>query len=109
MMLFRVCLLCIALFAQGKPTLLESRFRLTYSMMLNVLRSDNLCVEDMMKRSFAEFHLLKKAPQRERMISEINKELELVEKLTCDTCLKDIESYYEKCKELTSLTKSIQV
>ena len=40
----------------GKPTLLQSQFRLTYSMILNLLRVEQLRIEDMMKRSFSEFH-----------------------------------------------------
>ena len=39
---------------QGKSTRLESKFRLTYSMILNLLRVEQMRVEDMMKRSFAE-------------------------------------------------------
>ena len=45
---------------QGKPTRLESKFRLTYSMILNLLRVEQLRVEDMMKRSFAEMDTQKK-------------------------------------------------
>ncbi len=39
----------------GKPTVLASKFRLTYNMILNLLRVEQLRVEDMMKRSFAEW------------------------------------------------------
>lgn len=38
----------------GKPTLLKSQFRLTYNMILNVMRTD-LPVTSMMARSYAEF------------------------------------------------------
>ncbi|EFN56807.1 hypothetical protein CHLNCDRAFT_144334 [Chlorella variabilis] len=38
----------------GSATRLESQFRLTYSMILNLLRVEDLKVEDMLKRSFAE-------------------------------------------------------
>lgn len=78
-------------------------------MILNLLRSDNLRVEDMMKRSFAEFHLLKKAPERERMIAKYTEEREQLEKLTCERCLPDVEYYYDMCKELMVLSKSLQV
>ena len=40
----------------GSATKLESRFRLTYGMLLNLLRVEELRVEDMMKRSFSEFN-----------------------------------------------------
>ncbi len=45
--------LCLA---QGKPTLLQSQFRLTYTMILNLLRVEALRVTDMMRRSFSESH-----------------------------------------------------
>ena len=93
----------------GKATLLESKFRLTYSMILNLLRADNLSVEDMMKRSFAEFHLLKQAPERERMISKLNEELEQGEELDCERCQDDVEDYYNNWKELTKLSKALQL
>lgn len=38
----------------GKAAKLESQFRLTYSMILNLLRVESLTVEDVMKRSFLE-------------------------------------------------------
>lgn len=43
----------------GKATMLSSQFRLTYNMILNLLRVEVLSVEDMMKRSFSEFHTQK--------------------------------------------------
>uniref|UniRef100_M4BTY6 Helicase SKI2W n=1 Tax=Hyaloperonospora arabidopsidis (strain Emoy2) TaxID=559515 RepID=M4BTY6_HYAAE len=43
----------------GKATSLTSQFRLTYNMILNLLRVEVLTVEDMMKRSFSEFHTQK--------------------------------------------------
>ena len=38
----------------GKPTKLESQFRLTYNMMLKLLQVEALKVEEMIKRSFSE-------------------------------------------------------
>ena len=40
----------------GRATKLESQFRLTYGMILNLMRVEDLRVEDMLARSFAEFH-----------------------------------------------------
>lgn len=48
-------LVSLTLWLQGKPSQLQSQFRLTYTMILNLLRVDALRVEDMMKRSFSEF------------------------------------------------------
>ena len=47
----------------GTAMKLESQFRLTYSMILNLLRVEDLKVEDMLKRSFAEFHSQRAAPE----------------------------------------------
>ncbi|KAL4444150.1 hypothetical protein ABPG75_011887 [Micractinium tetrahymenae] len=47
----------------GAATRLESQFRLTYSMILNLLRVEDLKVEDMLKRSFAEFHAQRAQPE----------------------------------------------
>ena len=41
---------------RGKATNLSSQFRLRYNMILNLIRMNNLSVEDMMKRSFTEFY-----------------------------------------------------
>jgi antiviral helicase SKI2 len=55
----------------GTATKLESRFRLTYSMILNLLRVEDLKVEDMMKRSFAEFHAQKSVPEALQAVAKI--------------------------------------
>lgn len=39
----------------GSATKLESQFRLKYNMILNLLRVEDMSVEDMIKRSFSEF------------------------------------------------------
>jgi antiviral helicase SKI2 len=39
----------------GSSTLLRSQFRLTYNMILNLLRVEEMSVESMIKRSFSEF------------------------------------------------------
>lgn len=43
----------------GRPTKLQSQFRLTYGMILNLLRVEQLRVEEVMKRSFSEFNARK--------------------------------------------------
>lgn len=48
----------------GKATSLSSQFRLTYNMILNLLRVEVLTVEDMMKRSFSEFQTQKALASR---------------------------------------------
>ncbi|XP_077238807.1 RNA helicase, ATP-dependent, SK12/DOB1 protein isoform X2 [Tasmannia lanceolata] len=52
----------------GSATKLESQFRLTYTMILHLLRVEELKVEDMLKRSFAEFHAQKKLPEKQQLL-----------------------------------------
>ena len=49
----------------GTATKLESQFRLTFAMILNVARAEDLKVEDVLARSFAEFHAQKTVGNRE--------------------------------------------
>jgi len=61
---------------QGRPTRLESKFRLTYSMILNLLRVEQLRVEDMMKRSFAELDTQKQQAVHKERAEVLKKQLE---------------------------------
>lgn len=56
----------------GKPTKLESKFRLTYNMILNLLRVEALQVEDMIKRSFSENKSQKMLPMHEKSFAEVS-------------------------------------
>lgn len=49
---------------QGRPSPLQSRFRLTYPMILLLLRAPALRPHDLMRRSFAEFPLRRDATVR---------------------------------------------
>ncbi|KAK2703214.1 hypothetical protein QYM36_018267, partial [Artemia franciscana] len=74
----------------GKSQKLESQFRVTYSMILNLLRGKQLRVQDVMKLSFGEVHFRSKIEQLEKEM----KQREKPRKLYCNTC-SDIESFYE--------------
>ncbi|KAG9453871.1 hypothetical protein H6P81_006775 [Aristolochia fimbriata] len=81
----------------GKPTRLESQFRLTYTMILHLLRVEELKVEDMLKRSFAEFHAQKKLPEKQQLLM-----LKLAQPTKTIECIKGepaIEEYYEMAME----------
>ena len=56
----------------GKPTKLESRFRLTYNMILNLLRVKALRVEEMIKRSFSENASQKILPERQEEFMKVS-------------------------------------
>lgn len=55
----------------GKPTKLQSQFRLTYNMILNLLRVEALKVEEMIKRSFSENTSQRLLPDTEKLVNEV--------------------------------------
>jgi len=55
----------------GKATKLHSQFRLTYNMILNLLRVEALRVEEMIKRSFSENTAQKAMPEKEKLFAEV--------------------------------------
>jgi len=94
----------------GKASMLESQFRLTYSMILNLLRlGDGFRVEDMMKRSFSESANQRIITEnRERLKKGEAKLLELQE-IECKIGGKaDIEHYCEVTKALERVEDDIQ-
>ncbi|CAL1402203.1 unnamed protein product [Linum trigynum] len=91
----------------GSATRLESQFRLTYIMILHLLRVEELKVEDMLKRSFAEFHAQRKLPEKQQL---------LLRKLALPTktidCIKgepSIEEYYQMQLEAQDYDDQISV
>lgn len=55
----------------GQPTKLSSQFRLTYTMILNLLRVEALRVEEMIKRSFSENASQRVMPEQQKRIIEV--------------------------------------
>ena len=55
----------------GKPTRLQSQFRLTYNMILNLLRVEALRVEEMIKRSFSENASQRLLPEQQKKVIEV--------------------------------------
>ncbi|KAL2653895.1 hypothetical protein R1flu_022023 [Riccia fluitans] len=93
----------------GKPTKLESQFRLTYSMILNLLRVEELKVEDMLKRSFAEFHAQRALPEQQQQLLEREGALSKMN-ATIDCILGEptIEEYYALAIEAERLGEAVQ-
>ncbi len=96
----------------GSSTKLSSQFRLTYNMILNLLRVEDMTVEGMIKRSFSEF-----ATQRALSTNEYPKLLKRGTKALvklnenfvrdADTRIgaEDISDYYSASSELILLNK----
>lgn len=70
----------------GEPSKLRSQFRLTYNMMLNLLRVEALKVEEMIKRSFSEHATQQLLPQHEQAVRLGEADLARVRRDSCDTC-----------------------
>lgn len=92
----------------GTPTKLESQFRLTYSMILNLLRVEQLRVEDMMKRSFSEFHHQKDVGKHKVTIDQLHKQIALIRPIECYLCSVDLERYHESCRDYQCLRRKLQ-
>lgn len=55
----------------GTPSKLQSQFRLTYNMILNLLRVESLRVEEMIKRSFSENAAQRLLPDQMKEIIQV--------------------------------------
>jgi antiviral helicase SKI2 len=56
----------------GPATRLQSQFRLTYNMILNLLRVEALRVEEMIKRSFSENASQMLLPDQQKQVIEVS-------------------------------------
>ncbi|KAI8971231.1 NUC185 domain-containing protein [Pilobolus umbonatus] len=91
----------------GKPTKLESQFRLTYNMILNLLRVEALKVEEMIKRSFSENSTQKLLPDTKRLVDENEQKRSALRKLDCAICEPDIERFYDLSGEVLQLNRNM--
>ncbi|ORX40739.1 NUC185 domain-domain-containing protein [Kockovaella imperatae] len=91
----------------GVPNRLSSQFRLTYNMILNLLRVEALRVEEMIKRSFSENAAQKLAPEQQRQVAHTEKQLARLPKVTCDKCAKDIMAFYDLSAEIVRLNTQL--
>ncbi|KAJ3283372.1 hypothetical protein HK104_010409 [Borealophlyctis nickersoniae] len=92
----------------GVPTKLESQFRLTYTMILNLLRVEALKVEEMIKRSFSENLSQKALPEHQQKFAESSKVLQAMEKLDCSICGLDIHQYYDVSARIVMLNHELR-
>lgn len=76
----------------GDPTRLRSQFRLTYNMILNLLRVEALKIEEMIKRSFSENATQALLPEQEKQVKLSEVDLAKLEKGPCNICDVDLDS-----------------
>jgi len=89
----------------GRVTTLESQFRLTYSMILNLLGVEQLRVEDMIKRSFGEFHTQKDASAYAEKLKVL--ESSLANLPVVNDPSGDLQEYFDGCTEYFKLHSTI--
>jgi antiviral helicase SKI2 len=70
----------------GTPGKLQSQFRLTYNMILNLLRVEALRVEEMIKRSFSENSSQRLLPEHQKQVADVCLSLHQLFLLTRDNC-----------------------
>ncbi|KAK2713142.1 hypothetical protein QYM36_011738 [Artemia franciscana] len=90
----------------GKPQKLESQFRVTYSMILNLLRVKTFRIEDMMKRSFGELHSRSKIKEIEKELKKLENRVENLPRLDCDTC-SDVEGFYKTARQYLEMKDEV--
>jgi len=83
----------------GDPTKLRSQFRLTYNMILNLLRVEALKIEEMIKRSFSENATQALLPEHEQKIRLSEADLAKVKRESCGICDTDVEECHEQSME----------
>lgn len=91
----------------GIPTKLESQFRLTYNMVLNLLRIEALKVEEMIKYSFSENTNQTSHPEHEKEIKKLQAQLDTITIPQCAICDIDIDKLLDACVRYDSLTAEI--
>jgi len=78
-------------------------------MILNLLRVEQLRVEEMMKRSFAEFNVQRDAPGMKEEAEKLEKQLSMIKTMDCVLCSQDLVEYYQALRELQQVTQKIKV
>lgn len=91
----------------GDPTKLQSQFRLTYNMILNLLRVEALKIEEMIKRSFSEDSTQTLLPQHEQQMALSEQGLRELKKEACEICIVDLEVCHRACMKLRRLSGDV--
>ncbi|CAD5224854.1 unnamed protein product [Bursaphelenchus xylophilus] len=105
----------------GQAVRLESKFRITYTMLLKLMRVEQLKVEEVMKRSYVERSSLRLVNERESKIMELREKVDAMSVLDCELCterdnlgrtaaealLQDLIDYQKASKALWSQMENV--
>ena len=93
----------------GDPTKLRSQFRLTYNMILNLLRVEALKIEEMIKRSFSENATQALLPEHEQKVKLSEADLAKIKREPCDICDKDLEACHKAAMDFQNMTSELHI
>ena len=90
----------------GTASLLTSQFRLTYAMILSLLRVSDLSVEDMIKRSFSEFHA-QRALQQQNLSAQLRQLESHLESLCLDNISEQSRDFFTSYRQLRGVSGAL--
>ncbi|KAL8939496.1 MAG: hypothetical protein Q9216_003324 [Gyalolechia sp. 2 TL-2023] len=93
----------------GDPTKLRSQFRLTYNMILNLLRVEALKIEEMIKRSFSENATQALLPEQKKQVKLSESDLAKVKREECGICDIDLVQCHENAMAFHSATVNLHL
>jgi antiviral helicase SKI2 len=88
----------------GEPSKLRSQFRLTYNMILNLLRVEALKIEEMIKRSFSEHATQQLLPEHEKDVKLAQADLAKVKRESCKICDVSMDECHQAAQDYKQLT-----
>jgi antiviral helicase SKI2 len=91
----------------GEPSKLRSQFRLTYNMILNLLRVEALKIEEMIKRSFSEHATQQLLPEQERAVRLNEADLAKVKREQCSVCDEFMDDCHQASQDYKELTAQL--
>lgn len=93
----------------GDPTKLRSQFRLTYNMILNLLRVEALKIEEMIKRSFSENATQALLPEQEKQVKLSESDLAKIKREPCDICDIDLDECHAAAMAFQAATVDLHL
>ncbi|KAI0975881.1 DSHCT domain-containing protein [Xylaria arbuscula] len=89
------------------PSKLRSQFRLTYNMILNLLRVEALKIEEMIKRSFSEHATQQLLPEHEKAVKLSEADLAKVKRESCAICDVAMDQCHQAAMNYKQLTQEL--
>ena len=89
------------------PSKLRSQFRLTYNMILNLLRVEALKIEEMIKRSFSEHATQQLLPEHEKAVKLSEADLAKVKREPCSVCDPSLDECHQAAMNYKQSTQEL--